>query len=264
MASMRKLFLLPMAGLALICATVTMAQGQKAPKISKQENQALQNISKMLRNPATTAVQIEAAITEFKTNFPASAFLANAFSDGLQYYQTPPHVNYEKSLYWGEQTLKADPNNLYALTTVGDIIPANASSTDLDFGQRIAEATQDDNHALEVVQTAGATINGHPFPQAMKNSVEATAYSSLARIADKQQKYADEVANYQKAVPFDPPGEQAVDYFYMARAQIQLKQYTQALASLDACAKAAPDNAQVQQAVDSNRKLIAQLQKSGN
>jgi tetratricopeptide (TPR) repeat protein len=260
---MRKLTLLPFVGLALACAPVMMAQS-KPPQPSKQESKALQNLAKLAHNPATTGPQMEAAITAFNTQFPTSAFLANAFTDGLQFYQTPPHVNYEKSLFYGEQTLKADPDNLYALTTIGDIIPNNASSTDLDFAQRVQEATQDDNHALQVVQTAGATINGHLFTLAMKNSVEATAYSSLARLADKQQKYADEVGYYQKAIPFDPAGEQAVDYFYMARAQIQMKQYTQALASLDACSKAAPDNPQVQQAVESNRKLIAQLQKSGN
>jgi tetratricopeptide (TPR) repeat protein len=262
---MRKLTLIPMIGLALACAPAMMAQGGKTPKPkSKAESQALQNLQKMVRSPATTGPEIEAAITDFYTRFPTSDFLANVSSEGLQFYQTQPHVNYAKSLYFGEQTLKADPNNLYALTTMGDIIPNNASSTDLDFAQRMQEATSDDNQALKVAQASGAMINGHMFTVAMKNSVEATAYSSLARIATLEKKYPETVADYQKAIAFDQPGGQAVDYFYMARAQIKMKQYTQALASLDACSKAAPDNATVQQAVDSNRKLIAQLQKSGN
>ncbi len=263
---MRKFTLISLVGLALACApALLISQNSKAPKPkSKAESQALQKLDKMAKDPTTTGPALEAAITAFNTSFPTSEFLSNVSAYGLQFYQTPPHVSYEKSLFYGEQAIKADPDNLYALTTLGDIIPNNATSTDLDFSQRLQEATKDDLQAIHVATTAGNMINGHLFPQQAKNTAQAIAYSSLARIANLQKNYPEVVANYQKAIPLDPPEEQAVDNFYMARAQIAMKQYTQALASLDAASKAAPDNPQVQAAVDSNRKLIAQLQKSGN
>lgn len=262
---MRKLTLMTIVGLALGCAPVLMSQGNKAPKPkSKAESQALQKLDKLSKNPATTGPQLDAAITDFNTRFPTSDFLSNVAAYGLQFYRTPPHKSYEKSLFYGEQAIKADPNNLYALTTVADMIPNHATSTDLDFAQRIQEATNDDQQALKVAQTAGPTLNGHLFPQSARNVAQAIAYSSLARIANLQKQYPQVVANYQKAIPLDPPAEQAVDYFYMARAQMAMKDYPAALASLDACSKAAPDNPQVQAAVESNRKAIAELQKNGN
>lgn len=99
-------------------------------------------------------------------------------------------------------------------------------------------------------------MNGKPFTVETKNSVLADAYGSLAAIAKVKKDYPQVVADYAKAIPLDDAVHQAQDYFYTARAQIEMKQWKEALASLDAAEKAAPDNAAVQKAVESNRKLV--------
>ncbi|HUX68245.1 MAG TPA: hypothetical protein VMV31_12225 [Terriglobales bacterium] len=264
---MHKITLACSLGMVLIAAPALIAQQQPvasataaAPKgahpKSAAESKALQALNQLAKDPATTPAQMDAAITGFVTQFPTSDYIASVNTFGLQYYQTPPHESYSKSLLYGEQAIKADPTSVYALTTIGDIIPNHVTDTDLDRDQRLKEATDDDNAVLKLVATAGATIHGQPFPQGAKNEANAIAYSSLARIANLNKDYAGTVSWYAKAIPLDPPQQQAVDYFYTARAQISMKAYTQALASLDAAQKAAPDNPQVQAAVASNKKFI--------
>lgn len=244
-------------------ATAVSAAPKGAHPRSKAEADDLKALTKLSKDPATTGAQLDAALTDFVTKYPTSDYLASVSTFGLQYYQTPPHVDYDKSLVYGEQAIKADPKDLYALTTLGDIIPNRVKDTDLDADQRLKEASDDDNQAITVATTTGDTINGQPFTAAAKQEVQAIAYSSLARIANIQKNNAAVVANYQKAIPLDDPAHQAVDNFYMARALIELKQYPQALAALDAASKAAPTDPQVQAAVTSNKKLIAKLQGGG-
>ncbi|MGH9392859.1 MAG: hypothetical protein ACRD1E_01720 [Terriglobales bacterium] len=245
-------------------SSATAAAPKGAHPKSKAEGDALNALNKMAKDSATTGDQLDAAVTDFVTKYPTSDYLASVAVFALQYYQTAPHASYEKSLLYGEQAIKADPTSIYALTTVGDIIPNQVKDTDLDRDQRIKEATDADNQAIHVVETSGDTINGQPFPLAAKHVAEAIAYSSLARIANLNKDYAQVVANYQKAIPLDEGRSQAGDYFYLARAQIEMKQYTEALASLDAAAKDAPADPAVQAAVASNRKFIAQQQKAGH
>lgn len=261
--------------LGLLLTAAPALQAQKAPSAtaaapkgahakSKDEQNALNALTKMASDPATTGPQLDAALTDFVTKYPTSDYLSSVAVFGLEFNQNPAHQNYEKSLLYGEQAIKNDPNSVYALTTMGDIIPSHVQDTDLDRDQRLKEATDDDNQAIKVAETAGSSMNGKPFTDAQKNEVKAIAYSSLARIANLNKDYANVVANYQKAIPLDDQRHQAVDNFYMARAYIEMKQYPQALAALDAASKAAPTDPQVQAAVDSNRKLIARLQGGGH
>jgi len=264
---MHKLTLACSLGMVLIAAPALIAQQKPAasataaapkgahPK-SAAESNALNALNKLAKDPATTADQMDAAITGFVTQFPTSDYVASVNTFGLQYYQTPPHVSYSKSLVYGEAAITADATSVYALTTVGDIIPNHVTDTDLDRDQRLKEASDDDNQVLHLVQTAGAALHGQPFTDAAKNEASAIANSSLARIANLNKDYPTVVANYAKAIPLDPPAQQAVDYFYTARAQIMLKQYPEALASLEAALKAAPTDPNVQAAVASNKKFI--------
>jgi len=262
-------------GLALCALPAALAQAPAKPSAtanapkgahpkSKAEGDALSALNKLAKDPNTTPDQINAAVTSFNTTYPTSDFLGSVAVFALQYFQTPPHVSYEQSLLYGEMAIKADPTSVYALTTMGDIIPNQVKDTDLDRDQRLKEATDDDNAALHVVETAGDTINGQPFTAQAKQLASAIAYASLARIANLNNDYPNVVANYQKAIQFDTGRSQAGDYFYMARAQIEMKKWTDALASLDAAAKDAPDDTAVQAAVASNRKFIEAQQKAGH
>lgn len=245
-------------------AAPAASAGQKVPKVkSKAEEKALQNLEKMSTSPTVTPEQMEASLTSFDTQFPDSEFLGTVATYGLRFYQTAPHKDYEKSLLYGEQAIEHNPDSVFALATVGDLISKHVQSTDLDFSQRVAEATKDDQQAIQVANTAGAKINGVPFPDSAKNLTRALAYNSMAVLATKQKDYAGAVANYQEAAKYDGAPNNAVDYFYMARAQMEMKQYPAALDSLDKASKAAPDNPQVQAAVESNRKAIAALEKNG-
>ncbi|MGH9485987.1 MAG: tetratricopeptide repeat protein [Terriglobales bacterium] len=238
------------------------AVANQAPKAkSKAEAVAVRKLQKMATDDATTPAEMDTALTNFATQFPDSEFLGAVAAFGLRYYQTFPHKDYEKSLIYGEQAIQHDPNSVYALTTVGTIIAGHVQSTDLDRAQRVAEATKDDQAAIQVANTAGPKINGQPFPQSARNLTKAFAYISLAELATKDKDYGAAVSDYQQAANFDAPPSNANDYFLMARVQVEAKQYKAALSSLDMAAKAAPNNPQVQALVASNRKVIQEIEK---
>lgn len=241
-----------------------LAAAKIVPKAkSKAEVKALQNLQKMPTDSSVTPEQMDAALTNFVTKFPSSEYLGVVATYGLRFYQTPPHKDYEKSLLYGEQAIQHDPDSVYALTRVSTIIAAHVSSTDLDRDQRIAEATKAAKQAIAVANTVGGKINGVPFPDQAKNVVRAFAYSALGQLAVKNKDYASAVSNYGLAAQYDGAPANATDYFYMARAQIAWKHYPQALASLNKALQADPSSPQVQAAVSSNKKLIAELQKQG-
>lgn len=231
---------------------------------SKAEVKALQNLQKMSTSDTVTSDQMDAALTGFVTQFPSSEYLGVVASYGLRFYQTPPHQDYEKSLLYGEQTIQHEPDSVYALATVSTIIAQHINSTDLDYAQRKAEAAKDANTAIAVANTVGAKINGVPFPDSAKAVTRSMAYAALAQLAVKDKDYASAVSSYKEAVQNDPsPYSKASDYFYMARAQIAWKHYPQALDSLNQALQADPSDPNIQAAVASNKKVVAELQKQG-
>lgn len=233
---------------------------QPKPK-SRAEAQAVNNLKAMSADPATTPAQMDAALTDFATKYPTSDYLSAAYLFGLQYYQNPAHKDYTKSLVNGEQALKYDPNSVYALITLGNIMPEHMNETDLNYQQEMDQAMQVDQKAIALAQAG--IVDCKPIPPEAKNEILATAYSSLARLANIKKDYPEVLANYEKAAQLDDPAHQAADHFYAARAAIELKQYDKALQLLDAAEKSDPTNAQVKAAVDSNRKLIQTLQSAG-
>jgi tetratricopeptide (TPR) repeat protein len=237
-------------------------QQKQKPK-SKAEAKALQDLQKLSRDPATQPAAMDAALTAFATQYPTSDYLGTVAVWGLQYFQTPPHVDYAKSLVYGEQAVKGDDPSLYALVTLGTIIPDQVKDTDLDYDQRVSEAKTDDQKALALADSGATTLNGQPFSEAEKTLVRSKAYASLGKLAMVAKDYPGAVTNYEKAAQYDSGASQAADYFYAARAQMEQKQWDDALKLLDEAEKAAPDVPAIKNAVDSNRKAIEKAKGGG-
>src|SRR6185437_7098517 len=109
--------------------SATAAAPKGAHPKSKAEGDALSALNKLAKDANTTPDQINAAVTDFNTKYPTSDYLGSVAVFALQYFQTPPHVSYEQSLLYGEMAIKADPTSVYALTTMGDIIPNQVKDT---------------------------------------------------------------------------------------------------------------------------------------
>ena len=236
---------------------------QKAKPKSKAEEKALQDLQKMTRDPAAQPAAVDTALTAFATQYPTSDYLSTVAVWGLQYFQTPPHVDYAKSLVYGEQAAKGEDPSLYALVTLGTIIPDQVKDTDLDYDQRVAEAKADDQKAIEIADSGATTLNGQPFAEAEKTLVRSKAYASLGKLAMVAKDYPGAVTNYEKAATYDTGSSQAADYFYAARAQMEQKQWDDALKLLDEAEKAAPGEPAIKNAVDSNRKAIEKAKAAG-
>lgn len=246
----------------------SVAGPSKAPAAhSRAEAVALTSLNRLAADSTTTPAQMDAAITDFVTKYPTSNFIGTAYVLGLEYYSTPAHADYAKSLDNGEQALKADPNELFALVTLSTEIADHVDPTDLDFAQRAQEASDDAHKAITVAEAdaAAGTVNGRPFTTATRNAAESAAYSALGKLASVKKDYAGAVSAYKTAATFDDPTHQTADYFYAARAEIQAKQYKSALALLNQAESADPNvNPQVKAVIDANIKLVQKAMSGGN
>lgn len=239
--------------IALTAATllVSLATGaaalQSAPAQSKpaapagprfqspEEQKAIQAIVMAMRNPATTPQAMDAQITQFSTQFPTSQFQTTVNDIAVQFFHA--HQDYNRTLQYGENALKKDPNSLFILLTLGSDIPGNVKDTDLDRDQRLNEAQDYNQRALKVAQNLPDVFNGRQLTPQQKQGIQqmviGSVHSNLGQIALDRKQYSDAVKEYQTALPLDSPGVAAVDYYHMALAQEGLKDLAGANASLD-------------------------------
>lgn len=215
------------------------AQSQAAPagpKVhSPEEAKALQGIVAAMRNPATTPQAMDAQITQFNTQFPTSEYMTTVNDIAVQFFHA--HQDYNRTLQYGENALKKDPDSLFILLTLGSDIPGNVKDTDLDKEQRLSEAQGYNQRALKIAQSLPDVFNGRPLNAQQKQGIQqmviGSVHSNLGQIALDRKQYADAVKEYQTALPMDSPAIAAVDYYHMALAQEGMKDLTAANASLD-------------------------------
>lgn len=212
------------------------AAAPAGPKVqSPQEAKALQAIVAAMRNPATTPQAMDAQITQFNTQFPTSEYATTVNDIAVQFFHA--HQDYNRTLQYGENALKKDPNSLFILLQLGSDIPSNVKDTDLDKDQRLKEAEDYNQRALKIAQNLSDTFNGRPLnpqqKQGIQNMVTGSVHSNMGQIDLDRKQYSNAVKEYQAALPLDAPPVAAVDYYHLALAQEGLKDFAGANASLD-------------------------------
>lgn len=226
---------------------------------SPQEAAAIKAIVTAMRNPATTSAAMDAQITQFNTQFPTSEYLTTVNDIAVQFFHV--HQDYNRTLQYGENALKTDPNSLFVLLTLGSDIPGNVKDTDLDKEQRLNEAQDYNQRALKIVQNLPDVFNGRPLNAAQKQGIQqmviGSAHSNLGQIALDRKQYADAVKEYQTALPLDSPSIAALDYYHLALAQEGLKDFTGANASLDKAIANSAQNPNVGELAKVEKKKIA-------
>jgi len=178
---------------------------------------------------------IDAAIKacdSFLQKFPDSEFKPVAL-----YFLTLSYQNkndYEKTLTYGEATLKADPGNYQTMLLLAQLVAARTRENDLDKEEKLKTAEKYANQALEALKTAprpNPNISDAQWEMA-KRDLEAQAYAAYALIALAQKKTDVAIQQFQKSLATTPVPD-ASTMVRLANAQAQVGKYDEAIATLE-------------------------------
>lgn len=225
-------------------AAATSSQASKAPAMARPHlakqpppPPALADLHKLLnlmRQPKTTPQQLKHAVREYCDKYPTSPYRESAYTLAMRFAQA--RRDYPDMLAFGDGALKVNPNSLVPLLTLGSVIPQRVHPTDLNREQQLELATHYNLRALAIAQHFPTAYNGHQLaPQQVaqiQQEIRGSAHSSLGVIAIDRGQYAKAVQQLKQAVANDNAQSKPADYYRMGLAQIALKQYPAALASM--------------------------------
>jgi tetratricopeptide (TPR) repeat protein len=197
---------------------------------SKEEQAAAVQVFQAMQSPDTDAAI--KACDSFLQKFPDSEFKPVAL-----YFLTLSYQNkndYEKTLTYGEATLKADPGNYQTMLLLAQLVAARTRENDLDKEEKLKTAEKYAGQALEALKTAprpNPNIADAQWEMA-KRDLEAQAYAAYALIALAQKKTDVAIEQFQKSLATAPMPD-ASTMVRLANAQAQVGKYDEAIATLE-------------------------------
>lgn len=194
-----------------------------APK-TKEEAAAAQTVLS-----SADLAAAETAAKDFEAKYPQSE-LSNVIYQRLM-YQYQQANNAEKTVEMGRKALRFDGDNPMPLVTVATVLAERTRETDLDRDQRLGEATQDAQHALDGMDSWLATAPGITDEQAqgIKPILIAMAHSAMGMAEDLRKNPAAAEKHYRTAVEANPAQPDAFTFLRLALALDAQKKYAEAL-----------------------------------
>ncbi|MGH9467342.1 MAG: hypothetical protein ACRD1Y_08295 [Terriglobales bacterium] len=252
-------------GLVLTAGLLVAAVGAQArPAAATPETQSLQAIDKLVADPNTQPAALDAAVDQFRQQYPHSPNTLHVLVLTVRFHRE--RQEFLPELRYGEAALAIAPGNLYTLSSLGQAIAQNVSSSDLDFDQLLQQAEGYDRDVLAATQKFHITAQGMAFAGAhytpaqarlLDDFLSAPAYISLAQIARLRGDYSGAVAAYRRALPhLTHANVQAQTYYEIGTAEASAHQDAAAKADLDKAGALAPDSQLMQRMVkDAETKL---------
>ena len=221
----------------------------QAPGAAGAEAAAIKTLVGAYNDPAGTATAFDAALDNFRAQFPHSKQMLAALALGVRYHRA--RSEYLPELRYGVAALAIDPQDLYVLSSLGMAIPDNVKNTDLDRDQQLDRAAGFDRQVIAAASTwligaTGLDYGGRHYTeaqaQAMRNNLEGAAFLSLGRVASLREQPADAVAAYQRALAFETvPDRQAQLYYDIGAAEVLQNHPPEARAALAKARQLAPN-----------------------
>ena len=192
---------------------------------SQAEYQAYQTAVANAQNPDA----MEKAADDFAGKFPDSDLRVLLYRAAMHSYQSAG--NSSKMMDMGLKVLAIDRDDPEALIGVAEVQEEHTTPTDLDRDERMTQALNSAQHALETIETDLAVPAGSPPEkvEAYKKYLRATALTIVGTIQYKREQYPDAEANLRKALEADSSNPDAVVVLRLALALDQEKKYPEAL-----------------------------------
>lgn len=239
---------------AFLISGVLLAQtaDTKQPKLkSEKEQQAVMAIfnapDPAARMTATDALLTKFADTEFKNT---ALFIATASAEEVG--------NWEKTVIYGERNLEADPKAYGTMLILARGYASKTREFDLDKEDKLTKADNYSKTALELLKTAPKIRPDIPDDQweAQKKTWVSEAYEAMGLAATVRKKYPDAITNYKLGLENMPGNPNLMTR--IATAQLDNKQYDEALASADKVLAIADLNPQIKNIVQNIKTRAAQ------
>jgi len=194
-----------------------------APK-TKEEAAAAQTVLS-----SADLAAAETAAKDFEIKYPQSELRTVLYLRLMYQYQQANDAG--KTVEMGRKALQFDRDNPMPLLTVATVLAERTKDTDLDRDQRLAEATQDAQHALDGMDTWLATAPGITDEQAqgIKPVLIAMAHSAMGMVEDLRKNPAAAEKHYRTAVEANPAQPDAFTVLRLALALDAQKKYAEAL-----------------------------------
>jgi tetratricopeptide (TPR) repeat protein len=201
-------------------------QGKRPPQAKTQaEFDAYQAAIANIRDSAA----MDKAAHDFAAKFPQSDLRVLLYRAAMNSYQSAN--NADKMMEMGRLILGLDPNDPEALLGVAQVLAERTRDTDLDKDQRLDEASNLAEHALETIDTDISAPAGTPPEKidAYKRFLRSTAYSVIGTIQFNREKYVDAEASLRKSIDADPSQPDPVAVLRLALALDKQDKYPEAL-----------------------------------
>lgn len=213
----------------LMCLAVLAAPLLAQKVHSKKEQEALQKIQADAQ--ANNFDQEIADINSVLENFADTEFKNILLNWAVQAAQSKG--DYAQTITFGEQAVEADANNIPARTALAETIAARTRDNDFDKEQKLKQADDYANKALELLKNATAPPPGIPaanWPE-YKKQLTSDAYDALGQAAALRKKYPDAIQDMKSALENYP--DNPITTARLAKIYVQAAQYDDAIATAD-------------------------------
>lgn len=199
----------------------------KAPVQAKTqaEFQAYQAVVAKSQDPDA----MEKAADDFAAKFPDSDLRVLLYRTVMHAYTSLG--NSEKILSAGMKVLGLDKDDPDALIGVAEVQSEHTAPTDLDKDQRMEQAVQNAQHALQTVETDLAVPAGTPAEkvESYKKYLRSVAWDIIGTIQYKRQQFPEAEVSLRKSIDADAAEPDPVVILRLALALDQQKKYAEAL-----------------------------------
>ncbi len=207
-------------------AATTPATGKLPPQAKTQAEFDAYNAAKA---SGSDPAALEKAADDFATKYPDSELKILLYRDAMHAYQSAN--NADKMLEMGRKVLAIDPNDPEALIGVAEVLTERTRDTDLDKDQRLAEAQQSAEKAVQTIDTDVAVPAGTPQDKvdAYKGFLRSSAYAILGTLQFKQDKFKEAEDDFRKSLAVYPAQPDPVVVLRLALALDKQGRYPDAL-----------------------------------
>lgn len=267
------------ASVALLSSGLLLAQSQKPAQQPAQGTPAVQQPApEPPKGKAPPAAKSKAEVDAYnkvntltqEKNVAEAEKAADAFADQfkdselryLAYYNLmtvfQSQNNIEKAIEMGHKVLAAHPNEPITLAMLASYISESVRDTDMDKDERLKEAIQSGQKALESVDTELVVAPGitQEVVDANKAMLRSLAYAAIGNAYLVKTDYANAEQNLKESVKLAPTD--AVTWLRLAVSQDMQNKFKDALASANKAVELAPAGSPQAKMAQNERQRVVQ------
>jgi tetratricopeptide (TPR) repeat protein len=195
---------------------------------SEKEKQAILAVQ-----VASTPDERIQAIEKVLTDFADTEFKVQLLTMAVQSEQQKD--DFERTVFYADRLLKADPNNAFALVTLASETARHTRENDLDKDEKLTKVdkwAKDAIEAAKVMPKIRADVSDADW-DGFKKDMEAQAYVALGMADTVRKNYDGAAANYRKSLEMTAPAQNPATLVRLAQVYLNSGKLDNAAYTLD-------------------------------